>query len=74
MTDELDNVVLEHLRHIRRKVDGIDLELGETKSRVGTQEEIGGQILSLLGVLAKRMDRTEERLSRIERRLELVEV
>ena len=71
--EEPPNLVLEHLKYIRRKVDSIDLELGEVKSRVSALEETQGQVLVLLGVISKRLDRHDDRLSRIERRFDLVE-
>jgi hypothetical protein len=74
MSDEPASLILEHLKHIRRKVDVIDLELGDVKSRVSALEETQGQMLVLLGVISKRLDRHDERFARIERRLDLVEV
>lgn len=71
MSDEPANLALEHLRHIRRSQERMELELGELKSRVSALEETQGQVLVLLGVISKRLDRNDERLSRIERRLDL---
>lgn len=73
MDDEPVNLVLEQLRAIRRSVERTELELGEVKSRVSAMEETQGQVLVLLGVISKRLDRHDDRLSRIERRLDLVE-
>ena len=73
MTAEMENLVLEHLRRIRTSVEHIELDIIDLKSRVSAIESVQGQILSLLGGLGQRMDRYEERLSRIERRLDLVE-
>jgi hypothetical protein len=74
MTDETNNVVLEHLRHIRKAVDAMQLDIIDLKSRVSAIEQIQGQLLILLGGLGQRMDRFDERFSRIERRLNLVDV
>jgi chromosome segregation ATPase len=73
MADEPNNIVLEHLRHIRRAVDRLELDLTDVKGRVSVLEQVQGQILTLLGTMNQRMDRFEERLGRIERRLDLAE-
>jgi hypothetical protein len=73
MTESVENLVLEHLKHIRSRVDGLALDVADLKSRASAQEELQGQLFVLLGGLAKRMDRFDERLGRIERRLDLVE-
>ena len=73
MPDEPNNIVLEHLRHIRRAVDRIELDLTDVKSRVSSLEQVQGQILALMGTMNQRMDRFDERLGRVERRLDLVD-
>jgi len=73
MADEPNNIVLEHLRHIRRAVDRIELDLTDVKSRVSSLEQVQGQILALMGTMNQRMDRFDERLGRVERRFDLVD-
>ena len=73
MPDEPNSIVLEHLRHIRRAVDRIELDLTDVKSRVSSLEQVQGQILALMGTMNQRMDRFDERLGRVERRLDLVD-
>jgi hypothetical protein len=73
MADESDNIVLEHLRRIRASQERTEIDIGELKSRASVLEEVTGQVLNLLGTMNKRMDRFDERLARIERRLDLVE-
>ena len=73
MADEIDNIVLEHLRRIRASQDRTELDISELKSAVSALEEVSGQILNLIGTMNRRMDRFDERLARIERRLDLVE-
>ena len=63
---ETDNVVLEHLRHIRGAVDGLRDDMREVKSRLGIIEN---QYASL----SNRLDRLDGRVERIERRLDLAE-
>ncbi|MCA3696952.1 hypothetical protein [Aquidulcibacter sp.] len=71
MTDTIESLILEHLRHIRSKMDAVSLDMSDIKSRVSSLEETQGQLLVMMGGLGKRMDRFDERLGRIERRLDL---
>jgi hypothetical protein len=73
MTEDTVNLVLEHLKHIRARVDVMSLDLTDVKSRVSALEELQGQLLVMHGAMSKRLDRFDERLGRIERRLDLVE-
>ncbi len=66
MMTETENLVLEHLRHIRGAVDGLRDDMREVKGRLGTLE-------SQYANLSNRMDRLDGRVERIERRLELTE-
>ena len=63
---ETDNIVLEHLRHIRGAVDGLRDDMREVKSRLGILE-------SQYANLSNRLDRVDSRIERIERRLDLAE-
>jgi archaellum component FlaC len=71
MTNNVESLILEHLKHIRGKVDVISLEVQDLKSRASATEEMLGQVLVLIGGQGKRMDRFDERLARIEKRLDL---
>jgi hypothetical protein len=73
MPDETANLILEHLRHVRARIDSVAEDVADLKSRMSAQEEISGQILVMLGALGRRFDRSDERLARIERRLDMVE-
>ncbi|HEX4156892.1 MAG TPA: hypothetical protein VHY79_00315 [Rhizomicrobium sp.] len=66
MTDDVTNLVLEHLRHIRGKVDATALDIDDLKTRM-TAVEIQ------VSAMNRRMDRLDERTARIERRLELAD-
>lgn len=80
MTDETDNLVLEHLRHIRARVDGIadtQAEHGHRLNRIesaiaGLRRESASDAENAAEQSA-RIDRLAERMERIERRLELSE-
>jgi hypothetical protein len=73
MTEDTENLVLEMLRRIRASQERTELDLADVKSRVSALEQMQGQVLVLLGAMSQRMDRFDERLGRIERRLDLVE-
>jgi len=61
-----ENIVLEHLRHIRGAVDGLRDDMREVKGRLGILE-------SQYASLSNRLDRVDGRIERIERRLSLAE-
>jgi tetrahydromethanopterin S-methyltransferase subunit G len=77
MTDNTENLVFEHLRHIRGRVDLIADDMKEAKLRLSTLESS----LSLVrreiiigdetGARQASVDRIMDRLERIEYRLEL---
>jgi hypothetical protein len=73
MASETDNLVLEHLRHIRKAVDELRLDMIDVKARVGGIEGTLGHVMTQLAVVSGRVDRIEERLGRVERRLDLTE-
>jgi sugar phosphate isomerase/epimerase len=73
MAEEVSNLVLEQLRHIRSGVDALRETIADHGVRLSAIEEHTGQELVQLAALNERMDRSDERLSRIERRLELAE-
>jgi chromosome segregation ATPase len=61
-----ENLVLEHLRHIRAVVDETRLDIKELKTRVGTLEQ-------QYAGLSNRANRIKGPLERIERRIGLIE-
>ena len=62
-----ESLILEHLRAIRASVDRLVDDMQEVKGRLGILEQ---QYASI----STRLDRMDERITRIEKRLELVEV
>ena len=66
MSEPADNIVLEHLRHIRVVLDNVQLDVRELKTRVTLLEQ---QYASM----SNRIDRIEYRLERIETRIGLVD-
>ncbi len=79
MSDSSQNLVLEHLRHIHDAVDSLREDARELKHRLsaaelglaGVRREVAAlaEADALLGV---RTDRFEDRLERIERRLDIL--
>jgi predicted nucleic acid-binding Zn-ribbon protein len=63
---EPDNIVLEHLRHIRGAIDGVRDDIREMKQRIGSLENQYANI-------SNRLDRMDMRIERIERRLDLTD-
>ena len=63
---DTDNVVLEHLRHIRAVVDGLRDDMREVKGWLGILE-------SQYASLSNRLDRMDSRVERIEQRLSLAD-
>ena len=71
MADDVNNLVLEHLRQIRSKVDSIDDRMGRVELRLSVVEgHLANRLLSDVGKNSE-IDKIKLRLDRIERRLEL---
>jgi hypothetical protein len=73
MTENVENLILEHLRHIRGGVDQIAEDLGTVTLRLLSLES---QVAGLHGdnaISHQRMDSIERRLECVERRLDLHE-
>jgi predicted RNase H-like nuclease (RuvC/YqgF family) len=81
MTENIDNLILEHLRHIRGKVDKTEQSIEDLKIRMSRLESA---MLSVKREVADSFeheihqqstnDRIIERLERIERRLEIQDI
>ncbi len=72
MTDETTNLVLEQLRLIRASIDQIARDVSDIKIRLTILEgHVAALVLSDLRQTS-RMDHFDERLQRVERRLELI--
>jgi chromosome segregation ATPase len=80
MIEATDNVVTEHLRAIRSKLDSLERKIDDLTLRVGAIERhVSGlrRDVSLvhedIAIVHKRIDGVENHLARIDRRLELVD-
>lgn len=76
--DNIENIVIEHLRHMRGKIDQIADDVREVKHRLSTVEATQGTILQHIGHLSTSLaqqqlsfDRMTERVERVEKRLEI---
>jgi len=73
MTEETTNIVLEHLRHIRARVDGLTDDMRQVILRLGAVERhVAGLHISDVSQNAE-IDMLKTRLDRVERRLELAD-
>jgi hypothetical protein len=73
MTEGTENLVLDLLRKVRASQERTEVDIGDLKLRMSACEQNLGQIHLQIAGLNMRLDRFDERLGRIERRLELVE-
>ncbi len=73
MTEETTNIVLEHLRHIRARVDSLADDMRQVILRLGAVERhVAGLHISDVSQNAE-IDMLKTRLDRVERRLELAD-
>lgn len=70
---ETDNLILEHLRHIRSKVDLLAEETRDIKYRITSLEHQVASVHTDMALVHSRIDRVDDRLSRLEGRLQLRE-
>jgi hypothetical protein len=73
MTDETANLILEHLRHIREDMPELRLDVSDLKLRMTAVEGSFAHAMTHLAGQSMRLDRIDERMARIERRLELAD-
>ena len=76
--ENVENLILEHLRAIRSDVNGIRDDVREVKNRLANVEATQGTMMQGIGHLASvdaqqhvNYDRLLERIERLERRMEL---
>jgi hypothetical protein len=73
MMEETTNLVLEHLRHIRTRVDGLTDDMRQVILRLGAvKRHVAGLHISDVSQNAE-IDLIKTRLERVERRLELTD-
>ncbi|WP_231621586.1 hypothetical protein [Sphingomonas sp. 37zxx] len=71
--ENVENLVLEQLRRLNARFDKFELEVVDLKMRMTSADEhLGGIMMSVSGI-NNRLDRLDERVGRIERRLDLTD-
>jgi len=74
MNDNVENLILEQLRRINQRMDRKDAEDLEIRMQLSSiDDHLAGLMTSMAGANG-RLDRLEESVGRIERRLELTDV
>lgn len=73
MTSDTENIILEHLRHIRAGQERLGQDMREVKERLGIIEQQVAALHTQYANLSTRIDRLEVRIERIEKRLGLIE-
>ena len=75
MTDNAENLILEHLKLLRNEVKAQSVNMDEQFESIRLRlSSIEGQMVGIhtdIAIMNSRMDKFESRLDRIERRLEL---
>ena len=79
MTDNVENLIIEHLKHIRGRVDRIAEDMTDVKLRLSSLESamvhVKREVSSGDETDARQqvsLDRLADRIERIERRLDLI--
>jgi hypothetical protein len=73
MIEEITYVVLEHLRKIPDIQELMQSDIHDPKLRLSSVERHTGEIQVQMAGVNSRMDRVDERIGRIQRRLDLVD-
>ena len=73
MAENVDSLILEHLRHLRDGQANLQQEIKDLKFRVNSIERSLAGIHDTLAHHSGQFDSVSDRLTRIEKRLDLVE-
>ncbi len=73
MMAEVENLVLDHLRHMRGQLDRMEHQLQDVIARLGHLERAVADHSVQLAEINAKLDRLDTRVTRIEKRLDLVE-
>jgi chromosome segregation ATPase len=73
VTDNIENPTLKFMRRLDTRLDRLENDIGDIKLRVtATEEHLASIMMSMAGVNS-RMDKIDERLAHVERRLDLTD-
>jgi predicted nuclease with TOPRIM domain len=70
---EIENLILDHLRHMRSAIDALREDMREVKTRLSILENQYAILTNQYAAVSTRLDRLDARVERIERRLDLFE-
>ena len=73
MANESDNVVLEHLRHIRSKVDMTATDVTDIKIQLAAMQQHMAGFHAVIASHSDELNQLRQRVDRIEKRLELTD-
>ncbi len=73
MMAEVENLVLDHLRHMRGQLDRMEHKLEDVIARLSHVERAVADHSVQLAEINTKLDRLDARVTRIEKRLDLVE-
>ena len=71
--DNIENLTLLFMRRLDQRLDRMESDIGDIKLRVTATEEHLASIMMSVAGLNSRMDKIDNRLSRVERRLDLTD-
>ena len=72
--DNVENLTLLFMRRLDQRLDRMESDLGDIKLRATATEEHLASIMMSVAGLNSRMDKIDNRLGRVERRLDLTDV
>jgi archaellum component FlaC len=74
MTENVENLTLQFMRRLDTRLDRLEHNIDDIKLRMtATEEHLASIMMSIAGVNS-RMDKIDQRLTRVERRLDLTDV
>jgi archaellum component FlaC len=74
MTENVENITLQFMRRLDTRLDRLEHNIDDIKLRMtATEEHLASIMMSIAGVNS-RMDKIDQRLTRVERRLDLTDV
>jgi len=79
MSENVENLVLEYMRRLDKRMDGIESDIRDIKFRTTQQDEKFTNLIEHMNIITKgqnhqneRLDRIDDRLSRIEKLVDVV--
>ena len=73
MTEDVANLTLMFMRRLDQRLDRVENDVGDIKLRATATEEHLASIMMSIAGLNSRMDKIDNRLARVEQRLDLTD-